>query len=253
MNTIQYTSLKYYNSIISDECLYVGILFNNLTTNERTFKTIHNFKRLEVFDDEIDTDFVKMYLNGIKYEVEESLLNINKDFCTDLYIKKYVNEFRFSKITTIKTADEDFIENTSKVYLKFDYLKKHRLTKDDELKHIRTLLQNANINYSKKSVYGLYEDDIQFDYVINDYLIKLFTFENKKQLKRMINTARNWAFIAEEVKEHYKPIFFYDSLLIENSEFDSIIKILKKNAYKVMTIQEGMDFIITNSNNHKIA
>lgn len=248
MNKIQFTSLKYYNSIISEECLYVGILFNNLTTNERTFKAIHNFKRLEAFDDEIDTDFVKLYLNGIKQEVEDSLLNINREFSIDQYIKRYVNEFKFSKISTIETKDSDFIENTSKLYLKFDYAKKHRLSKNDELRQIRTLLQSANIKYSSEPIRGIYNETIKFDYVINDYLIKLFTFEDKKRINLMTGPAKSWAFIADEVKDKYKTIFFYDTPLTETPEFNTIIKILEKNAHKVLPIQEGLDFLITNNN-----
>lgn len=37
MKKIEYAALKYYNSCVSEECLYVGMLFNNLTDNERTF------------------------------------------------------------------------------------------------------------------------------------------------------------------------------------------------------------------------
>ena len=70
MYQIEYSALKYYNNIISEECLYIGMLFHNLTTGEREFRYITNFKRFKAFDDEVDVGFVKSYLAGIKNQVE---------------------------------------------------------------------------------------------------------------------------------------------------------------------------------------
>ena len=101
MYQIKYTVLKYYNNIISEEYLYIGILFHNLTTGKRDFRYIFNFKRFQAFDDESDVDFVKAYLTGIKQQVEENNFNYNKEFSISDFIKIYVNEFRFSDITTV--------------------------------------------------------------------------------------------------------------------------------------------------------
>jgi len=246
MNKIQFTSLKYYNSIISEECLYVGILFNDLTTKKRTFKTIQNFKRLATFDDEIDIDFVKLYLQGIQYEIENTLLNCRNEFQIEDYIRRYANEFRFSKITTVETDDIDFVENTSKLYLKFDYTKRHRLNKEEELRQIRTILKSANIKYSSEPINGYYNETIRYDYVVNDYLIKLFSFEDKKKISKMTSSARNWSFIADEVGDKYKTLFFYDTRLPDDPDYDVIIQILEKHAHRVFPIQEGLEFLITN-------
>ena len=32
MYKIEYAALKYYNNVLTDECLYIGMLFHNLTT-----------------------------------------------------------------------------------------------------------------------------------------------------------------------------------------------------------------------------
>ena len=37
MYHIDYAALNYYHSPISDECLCIGILFNNVTTGQRDF------------------------------------------------------------------------------------------------------------------------------------------------------------------------------------------------------------------------
>ena len=44
MYQVEYASLKYYNNVISEECLYIGMLFHNLTTGKRDFRYISNFK-----------------------------------------------------------------------------------------------------------------------------------------------------------------------------------------------------------------
>lgn len=76
MSKIEYAALKYYNNIISEECLYIGMLYNNLTTGKRDFRYISNFGRLQSFDDEADIDFIKAYLEGIKQQVENNIFNL---------------------------------------------------------------------------------------------------------------------------------------------------------------------------------
>lgn len=61
--------------LISEECLYIGMLYNNLTTGKRDFRYISNFGRLQSFDDEADIDFIKAYLEGIKQQVENNIFN----------------------------------------------------------------------------------------------------------------------------------------------------------------------------------
>lgn len=132
MYQIEYTALKYYNNVISEECLYIGILFHNLTTGERNFRYISNFKRFQVFDDEADVNFVKLYLAGIKQQVEKNIFNYNDPFSIAEFIRIYVNEFRFSDITTIKVAeDENYVDNLTKMYLKFDFNKSKRLSQSE--------------------------------------------------------------------------------------------------------------------------
>ena len=121
MYKIKYAALKYYNNVISEECLYIGMLFHNLTTGKRDFRYISNFKRFQSFDDEADVDFVKAYLSGIKQQVEENIFNYNTIFSMSEFTKIYVNEFRFSDITTLYVdEEEDYVENLTKMYLKFD-------------------------------------------------------------------------------------------------------------------------------------
>ena len=111
--------MNYYHSPISDECLCIGVLFHNVTTGQRDFKYISNFQRFQAFDDEADVDFVKLYLRGIKEEIENSAFD--KEFDLASYIRVYANEFRFSSVRTLSVNEtENYVEDLSKIYLKYD-------------------------------------------------------------------------------------------------------------------------------------
>lgn len=153
MYQIEYAALKYYNNVISDECLYIGMLFHNLTTGKRDFRYISNFKRFQSFDDEADIDFVKLYLAGIKQQVEENLFNYKTDFSISNFTKIYVNEFRFSDVTTMEVEEnEDYVEALTKMYLKFDFSKEKRLSNSEEKKYIRKILSSSNVAFSSPKV-----------------------------------------------------------------------------------------------------
>lgn len=245
MEKIEYAALKYYNSCISEECLYVGMLFYNVTTQTRTFNYIKNFSRLAVFDDEISIDFFKDYLSSIKEEAELNIFNYNKPFDLKEYTKPFVNELRFSKIRSETTDDPDFIENITKLFLKYDYDKKERLSVGTELKYIRRILKSSNVEYeSKCSLKGKYNDTITFDIVTQDYAIKFFKFRDKK-LSKLVSSARSWAYGAGELSGEKRVIFMYDEDVTDSCEFESIISILGSNAEKVLPVEAGIDYITT--------
>ena len=98
MNQIEYTVLNYYHSPLSKECLYLGVLFHDMKTGQCKFIYISDFERLEAFDDEINIEFVKEYLRGIKDDVENSILTLNPSFDLHEYTKTFANEFKFSMI-----------------------------------------------------------------------------------------------------------------------------------------------------------
>lgn len=241
MYEIQYAGLKYYNSCISDECLYVGMLFNNLTTNTRVFKSIKNFKRLQSFDDEISIEFFKEYLKSIKSEVENNIFNVEKEFSMKDYVKLFTNELRFSEIRTVETEDNDFVEKTCKVFLRFDYDKSQRLKKVDERQFVKQLLDSKKIKYTNEPLVGKYDERIAYDVLTDKYGIKFFKFENK-ELKRLISNAKTWSFNAEEVKNERISLFLYDLDITESNQFKAIKDILKIHG-KVMSVEEGIEYI----------
>lgn len=244
MQNIEYTALNYYHSPISDECLCIGILCHNLTTGIRNFQFISNFKRFNSFDDEADVEFVKLYLSGIKEEVENNLFNYGSDFNIREYTKVYANEFRFSSVKLLEIEDdEEYVDNLVKIYMKYDLAKSKRLNTNEEKKMVRRVLKSNHLLYSTQKIMGPYNDDINFDYHVGDLCIKILSFKDK-DLKRLINNARQWSFIAEEISEKNKVLFIYDSDNTEDAMNLEIIKnILSKNA-KVLKFDQGIDYIL---------
>lgn len=242
MYQIEYAALKYYNNVISDECLYIGMLFYNLTTGKRDFRYISNFKRFQSFDDEADVDFVKLYLAGIKQQIEENIFNYKSEFSIADYTKIYVNEFRFSNVTTMEVDEhEDYVGNLTKMYLKFDFSKEKRLSNSEEKKYIRKILSSSNVAFSTPKVSGTYDENVNFDYIIGDVAIKLFSFKEKDAAK-LIPSAKQWAFSAEELKDRYKIVFLYDDDN-DTPQLKIVLQILKKHA-NVYQLQDGLDYIL---------
>ncbi|MSA03948.1 DUF3037 domain-containing protein [Lactonifactor sp. BIOML-A3] len=243
MYQIEYAALKYYNSVISEECMYIGMLFHNLTTGQRDFRYISNFSRFQAFDDEADVGFVKMYLKGIKTQIETNIFNYN-NFSIAEYTRIYVNEFRFTNVMQIEVGEkEDYIENLTKLYLKFDFSKKKRLSNSEEKQYIKRILSTKNIEFSSSQVKGGFEEDVVFDYVIGNIAIKLFSFKGKN-LKKIIPTAKHWSFTAYELKEkNIQVVFLYDSLTEDINHLNIIINILKINA-SVFQIQDGINYLL---------
>ncbi len=242
MYQVEYAALKYYNSAISEECLYIGMLYHNLTTGQRTFRYISNFSRFQSFDDEADIDFVKLYLEGIKQQVENNIFNYNK-FNLSEFIRIYVNEFRFTNIMQIKVEEEeDYIGNLTKLYLKFDFSTKNRLTNKEEKEYIKKIFASKNIVFTSPQVKGSFDEDVRFDYVIGDIAIKIFSFKDKN-LKKFIPTAKNWSFTADELKNKMEVIFLYDNLGIDHIQLNIILKILEKHA-SVFQLQDGLNYVL---------
>lgn len=137
--------------------------------------------------------------------------------------------------------NEDYVEKLTKMYLKFDFNKKERLSISEEKRYIRRILSSSNLEFSVPKVSGIYDENVRFDYIIGDVAIKLFSFKEKDAIK-LIPAAKQWAFSAEELKDRYKIVFLYD----ENNDTPQlkiVMQILKKHA-NVYQLQDGLDYVL---------
>ena len=244
MSTVYYSVLSYYPSFITNENVNLGVLFYVVENNYASFYSIKRWERVRAFDDEVDIDFMKDYLKGLSQDVESNLFNYQNKFNIEEFVRYYVNEYKFSNIQTVETDEVDiFIDETKKMYLKYDFEKGERLGKDKEKQYINRLLRTQNIPYNKDKIRGYFNEKIQYDYIIGEYGIKLFTFEGKN-LARLINTAKTWSYTAREMKDRYKTVFIY-AKENRNEYYDSIIQILKENAQDIMPLDEGIDYLLS--------
>ena len=120
--------------------------------------------------------------------------------------------------------------------------KSQRLNSNEEKKLIRRVLESNNLEYNTQKVIGSYEDEIQFDYQVGNVCIKLFSFKGKN-LNRLLGSARQWSFIADEVSDHKSVVFIYDSDHENEKALNTIIRILSRHA-QVLKLDEGMDYIL---------
>lgn len=165
---IQYSILKYLPDIFSDECIYVGVIFHNLDTNEREFITQAN-KRFFDFDDSLHIKQTKIFLEGLKAKWLCPTLFSTTEFPTiESLTRFFVNEFVFSEIIEIQidTPFHHFCKKLSKGILHHGVPKSQRLTDDERLAIIsESIPQHFDIrrNFSRSGNY----DRQNFDYYIH--------------------------------------------------------------------------------------
>lgn len=242
MKKIAYALLKYYRSPIVEECMYVGILFQDIESKECQFYSLKNYHRLEVFDDDLNIDFVKSYLSSIKDEVETSIFNYNTPLDIQKYVNTYVNEFRFSEITITEVEDDEYVLTYAKLFMAPDFPREERLSEEKTSKYIYRVLRDREIKCNKKPIEGLYSENINFDIQTDLYAIKLFNCKDRNMLK-LINSAKLWSYNAKEICKQKKVIFIYDVAVSDSNMFDSFIKILGENSYKTLQLDEAMNFL----------
>ena len=249
---IMFSVLSYYPSFITSESINLGILFHSLDNDIRHFEITSNWNRVSKFDDEVDIDYLKLILDGIKEEIRnDNLFNYKEKFNLKKYSKFYVNELKFSDVTYVEVDNMDeFILETKKIFLRYDFSKADRPDYKQQVKYIKGILKYNKVKYSATPLQGEYDESVTYDYVINKYAFKLFTFENRR-LPSLISTAKTWSYNAMEMKDKFKTIFIYDKE-IENEDFDIVMKILKEHAYRIMKIDEALNFIFNIKQENKI-
>ncbi|EOU1606688.1 DUF3037 domain-containing protein [Clostridium perfringens] len=243
MIKIAYSVLSHYPSLINDECINLGIVFHNINENKYVFEYTHNWKRISTFNDELDISFLKIQLKEMKREIEETLSTYGRDYKLQSFTQFYVNELKFSKVTNINYEDFDsFINASKKLYLRFDFDKKDRYSKDQELALMKKFLKSKNLNNFNKEIHGFFNEKITFDFVINEYAFKIFSFRDKSAT-HLTNSVKSWAYNAVKLKDKYKFTSVIDLDYTEmNDSYKLILDILKEES-QILNYKELIPFI----------
>lgn len=224
---LAYSILSYRPSLLTNEQINIGVAIQNLSTLEISFDHIKNWSRVEHFDDEIDIDFFKYTVQGIKNRFTTDLIDSeSKDI--GKITRYFVNELQFTKLQYMACEDiAESIDTIKKIHLRFDYKKSERLKPADEKKFLKKLLDLNKISYCNAPVKGIFEDKINCDFVVNDTCIKLFNLtENNKT--HLTHFAKSWAFTSKEMSKQFKFLFLLsDGDLIDKEARQNIESILK--------------------------
>lgn len=242
-NTIQYSVLRYSPSIISGESINLGILF--VAKEFRDFRYTKNFTRIREFDDTLDIDTLKVLLSSITDEVKLDIISFNKEFIIDDYIRFYCKEFCFSPVYSMQYENlRDIIEEIMRIYLRFDFDKSQRPSNKQELSFLRSLLiaKGEKVQSNVSSI-GHFNEQVRYDMIFGNYGIKYFRFSIDKDLKKVMNDVKAWAWNCEN-QTTVKPIIVYSTdILPENTyqygQLSSILDIFKKATKNIFRIDDS--------------
>lgn len=238
MIKIEYSVLCHYPSIVANDCITLAILFYDKGNKKCIFRTTKNWNRVRTFNDELDIDLVKLQLEGIDNEVCQFAKG--KDFDLQKYTKFYINELKFTKVTSVLVEDfDEFVTDCTRQYLPFDLDKKDRPSVEEQVRFIKSMLKQSEIKYENGKVHGYFNEDIKFDFIIKEYAFKLFRFEGKNEA-RLVKGVKDWAYDAYKLKNRYKIIFVTDIDFTECNEYKTLFNILNEECEKVINFNEVM-------------
>lgn len=243
---IQYSVLCHYPSIVSKDCITLGVLIYNKDEKNIVFETTKNWQRVRSFNDELDVELIKAQLEGIEEEVSEFCKQ--ESFELSDYTRFYIGEVKFTDVTKLIAENfEDFRVECKRQYLIFDVAKAERPSKAEQLKFIRDTLKSSEVNYRTGNITGYFNENVNFDFIIGSYAIKIFSFEGKNE-KRLIKTVKDWAYDAYKLKDKYKIIFATDINPEHQKGYKVVYKILEEECYKILSLADIIPFVSQLSN-----
>ena len=242
MGGLQYSVLRYSPSLLSGESINLGILFSS--EKYARFEYTKKMNRIREFDDTLDMDVLKFMLESIKSDVEGDLTTQERDFNISTYIKFYCKEYHFSNVMDITYYDdlEKRIEEIKKIYLRFDYEISQRPSSQQELLFLRSLLSDKGSKVRlRASAPGIHNETVRYDFIVGDYGIKYFSLNSDKDLRKIMNDVKAWAWNSE----HYglvRPVIVYNSDIEDKSSqqyayLQSIIQIFKESSDHVYSLE----------------
>lgn len=242
---MRYSILRYTPVKAAGEFINLGVLFVDENDGRLQFSYIKKMKRLAAFDDELDINGVRRLLKSINNDANEKM--DERDFVLDEFIQYYLNGFVFSKPKNIVYDDfSEMVKMLEKTFLRFDYEKHERLSKESEQKIFRQLCKAQKVKI--KSGYetkGQFDEKVKYDFATNDYYIKIFDYSERKNLSYAINSAKLWAWNACHADKKLIIIYRYDEQnYTTNNEFVSIMKIFESANVQTFDVLQ-MDEVIS--------
>lgn len=247
-STLQYAVLKYAPSLVSGESINLGILVASESEPLVDFIATKKFARVKEFDDSLDIEMLKIFLQGIKGEVETTLENYNQLFDISNYTQYYCNEYHFSR--TIELPYKQFdsaLKELKRIYLPQDFPKNQRTSHKEELQFMAKILETNHVDFRRNvKELGSYSDQITYDFRVENYGIKLFWLKGK-ELNRLMTSVKAWAWNCQNSPQGIKTVIIYNYDIEEShsTEMQTFLNIFKASSKYIYSWTDGMNWLKT--------
>ena len=122
---MKYSVLRYSPSKVAGEKINIGILFSDRQGKRVEFRHTSNWQRVKSFDDELDINTLKSFVEGVKLDVDYAMES-GASFDLEKYIKFFINGFMFEREQKIQYDDwENTVKKLNSIYLRFDLERKN--------------------------------------------------------------------------------------------------------------------------------
>lgn len=253
----KFAVLRYVPNEFREEFINIGLVFHAPEEAFIDLRLTTNFSRVHAFDDEIDINFLKVVLDGVKSEFTQSTVHgpSLKELMNDSYLEQatrtYVNQLQFSPVFTIRSKDiEPDFEDLFKTYVYFDAQKKQRITEDKVKSVMNRVFKESQVfnklNRNIKVDIGPQEIELDYSYVSTEHqkLIKAFSFDyTERGSKSAPQTAKEWAWNYSKLRELHKTDKELDIITFvyvgkKNKNIDIALEILHEESKKLVQANE---------------
>ncbi|MGL4521802.1 MAG: hypothetical protein ACRCWQ_04570 [Bacilli bacterium] len=222
------------------ENIYVAVAFHAPETNERKFICMDNLSRLFVFDDELNRQYTKEFIKGIKHDwlENEAYENLNE------YTRYFVNEYYFGRVTT--TNAEDFSSTCveiAKILLHNGNQPENRLSKQERKEKIQTYIPIEEIKLDHK-IKGKYNDDMQFNYTIQDAQKQQYSIKQLSEHTNIGHCRNLRMFIEDNEKEKIIIVIAKELLDKPFAKYLQETLVTRKNVKIIEDMDEVMNLIM---------
>jgi len=200
MKKLFYSVLRYVPDLIRAENMIVGLVIHVPNDKYSHFFGLKNISRLKSFDDEYDSEYLKIVMESLLYEfsygngISEEFFGVNDEQNSNLetiinredFLKiktsSYSNEFIFDGVNSLSYEDED-LEQTKKdlykTFLYYDSPKSDRITKQKATALLNRQVKTSGVKKTKADEVGAFRD-VAFDLKANNIPIKVISFDYTK-------------------------------------------------------------------------
>ncbi|MDT0697293.1 hypothetical protein [Staphylococcus chromogenes] len=220
MYKVKYSSFNYYPDTLLISNIAVGVIFqieNNNNYYENRFNLMQRKSKLFNFDEELNPEFTKIFLNGIRDNFIKFKGEIKE------FTRFYVNNFKFTniQIREFNSLDEVniFINDTTRYILHPSQNPKNKMTEKEKKEYINNYLSKKFNTVQKSYVFqgGKNQDKITVDFMVETKNGKKIGYKVVNKSPQAIFNIRSY--IAHAMFNEENITFILDDNMEKEREF----------------------------------